>query len=93
MTAEPRRWLVEITVGPEREEAAICRLLAAAGASMVSTFRPVSLPATGDRGASLVLLIELASPADAAGVRALPGFVEMRADSVVAPACGPFEVP
>lgn len=76
-----RRWLVELAPGPA-DEATLRKRLLEAGAAIIPTFRPQSLP--GPRGPSLIWLIELAA-ADEARVRALPEFVGMVPDLALAP--------
>jgi hypothetical protein len=78
----PRRWLVELSLGPAGDVKGLRERLTAAGAALVPTFRPLSLP--GPRGTSLVWLVELAA-ADEARVRALPEFVGMVPDLAIAP--------
>lgn len=75
------RWLVEL----ERDdESTLHRRLESAGAAPVPTFRPTSLPAARGGAPTVIMLVELA-PADAARVRALPGFLGMVPDLALAP--------
>lgn len=76
-----RRWLVELALGPA-DEATLRKQLTEAGAAIVPTFSPQSLP--GPRGPSLIWLINLAA-ADEARVRALPNFIGMVPDLALAP--------